>query len=225
LAEVAACAFGVELLAHGARDEALQVVERGVVHLLQGFGAHVLCGQCGCGSQLGGQHLHHGFDHIAVRCHGGGHAACLRLDGAANFHKARFDGAGAAVMVVVLALAQAPFAGPPAHIAVGGVLGVRVQTDHQAGVIDQLVKGFAPFGQEELLVQVIVGRFAFTADFTFDDQHKGLGPAHAPQGVGKLQHRAGGGSVCGGAVARGGGHGEASGVVLLEQRAADLRRF
>ncbi len=36
LAKVAACALGVELFAYGARDEALQVVERGVVHLADG---------------------------------------------------------------------------------------------------------------------------------------------------------------------------------------------
>ena len=30
---------------------------------------------------------------------------------------------------------------------------------------------------------------AFAPDFTFKHQHKGLGPAHAPQGIGKFQHR------------------------------------
>ncbi len=206
LAEVAACAFGVEFLAHGASDEALQVVERGVVHLLQGFGAHVLCGQRGCGGQLGRQHLHHGFDHIAVRRNGGGHATCLRLDGAANFHKARLDGAGAAVVVVVLALAQPPFARAPAHVAVGGVLGVYVQAHHQARGVDQLVKGLAPFGQQQLVVQVVVR--SFLAYFTINHQHKRLGPAHAPLAVGEFQHRGVLFRWRGGAVARRGGHGE-----------------
>jgi hypothetical protein len=210
LAEVAACAFGVELFADGAGDEALQVVERGVVHLADGGCAHVKSGQRGRCGQLGGQHLHHGFDHIVMRRYSGGHAACLRLDGAADFDKARFDGASAAVVVVVLALAQTSFAGAPAHVAVGRVCCVRIQADHQARGIDQLVKGLAPFGQEQFVVQVVGGLCAFLAHFAFNDQHKRAWSAHAPLGVGKVQHRVAGFRGCGGAGGRGLGHDEGS---------------
>ena len=122
-------------------------------------------------------------------CHGGGHAACLRLDGAADLHKARLHWAGTAVVVVVLALAQAPFAGAPAHLAVAGVLSVDIQADHQARDIDQLVKGFTPFGQKELLVQVVAGCGVFLTYFTFDHQYKRLGPSHVPFALGKAQNR------------------------------------
>jgi hypothetical protein len=97
------------------------------------------------------------LDHVTVGRYSGGHATFLRLDGATDFYKARLDGASAAVMVVVLALAQPPFAGAPSHIAVGGVFCVDIQTDHEARGIDQLVKGLSPFGQEQLVVQVVAG--------------------------------------------------------------------
>jgi cytochrome c1 len=140
-----------------------------------------------------GQHLHHGFDHVAVWRHCGGHAAGLWLNGAANFYKARLYRPGAAVVVVVLALAQAPFAGAPAHVSVAGVLGVYVQAHHQARCIDHLVKSLAPFGQQEFVVQVVARRGGLLAVkvfyFALDHQHKGLGSAHPPQGVGQVQSR------------------------------------
>jgi hypothetical protein len=37
------------------------------------------------------------------------------------------------------------------------VLGVHIQADHQTGGIDQLVKGFAPLGQQQFVVQVVGG--------------------------------------------------------------------
>jgi hypothetical protein len=203
----------------------LQVVKRRIVHLADGGRAHVHFSQGWRGGQLGGEHLHHGLDHIAVRSHGGGHAAGLRLYGAADLDKTGLDRAGAAVMVVVLALAEAPLAGAPAHVAVAGVLGVRIQADDQACGIDQLVKGFAPFGQEQLVVQVVAGGSRFGANFAFNDQHKGLGPTHPPLAVGKVQHRVTGYRGCGGVECRGVGHDEGSGVVGLGQRAWGRRNF
>ena len=169
------------------------MVKRFAVHAINGGWAHVLRRQRGVGGQVIGQHTHHGLDHIAVRRHGGGDTAGLRLNRAADLDEARFDGACTAVMVVVLALTQPPLAGAPAHIPVTGVRCVQVETNDHAGGIDQLVKVLAPFGQEQLVVQVVAGLsgpIAQAVNFALDHEHKGLGPAHLPLAAGEVHHDA-----------------------------------
>jgi hypothetical protein len=159
------------------------------------------------GGQLGvaerGRELaQHRVQGLGERGDGGGDAAAHGLIGAADLDDARLGRAGAAVVVVVLALAELAAARAAADVAVGRIVAADLLAHDQAGAVDQreerLANGFA---QQHVVDVVGRDRLAVRRLERLDDDAQTCpgGQAQAPGaelqavGGGGLGHRGRGG--------------------------------
>ena len=186
LPEIFACRFGVEVAPHAAGDQTLQWVEQRIV----AFGQGCAVDDGLAAGQLIRQHPQHRGDHLAVRRHCGGDRAGHVLVRAADFDETGFLRARAAVMVVILALAEPAFARAAAHIAIARVAGRQIQADHQTGRVDQVVEGLAASWRQQEVVQVIALLVGRQTGQPFKHQHELLGAADRPALTSKVEDNA-----------------------------------
>jgi hypothetical protein len=99
----------------------------------------------------------HLVDALGKGGNGGGDVAVDLLVRETDLHQARLARPGATIVVVVLALAQTPFARAAPDISVAGMFGADVEAAQETESIDDAVGRLAMLGREQELVQVVGG--------------------------------------------------------------------